>query len=83
VGVLKGYDQLMNLVLDNVEEHLRGTNSASAISEWVLMVDPEDGSLLDQTRKLGLVVCRGPTIVLISPTDGVEEIENPFAGAHE
>ena len=23
VGVLKGYDQLMNLVLDNVEEHLR------------------------------------------------------------
>jgi len=25
VGVLKGYDQLMNLVLDNVEEHLRGT----------------------------------------------------------
>ena len=25
VGILKGYDQLMNLVLDNVEEHLRGT----------------------------------------------------------
>ena len=44
-----------------------------------LTVDPEDGSVLDQTRSLGLVVCRGPTIVLISPTDGVEEIENPFA----
>ena len=24
VGTLKGYDQLMNLVLDNVEEQLRG-----------------------------------------------------------
>jgi len=24
VGILKGYDQLMNLVLDNVEEHIRG-----------------------------------------------------------
>jgi hypothetical protein len=44
-----------------------------------LIVDPEDGTLLDKTRSLGLVVCRGPTIVLISPTDGVEEIENPFA----
>ena len=45
----------------------------------LILVDPEDGSLLDKTRNLGLVVCRGPTIVLISPTDGVEEIENPFA----
>lgn len=51
---------------------------------WSLTwIDPEDGSLLDQTRKLGLVVCRGPTIVLISPTDGVEEIENPFAAPPE
>lgn len=48
-----------------------------------LILDPEDGSLLDKTRSLGLVVCRGPTIVLISPTDGVEEIENPFAAPAE
>jgi small nuclear ribonucleoprotein (snRNP)-like protein len=27
VGTLKGYDQLMNLVLDNVEEQLRGIHS--------------------------------------------------------
>jgi hypothetical protein len=26
VGILKGYDQLMNLVLDNVEENLRGSD---------------------------------------------------------
>lgn len=47
--------------------------------EGRLIVDPDDGSLLDTTRSLGLVVCRGPTIVLISPTEGVEEIKNPFA----
>lgn len=26
VGTLKGYDQLMNLVLDDVKENLRGTH---------------------------------------------------------
>lgn len=31
-----------------------------------------------QTRMLGLVVLRGPTITLLSPVDGSEEIANPF-----
>lgn len=35
--------------------------------------DPEP-----RTRALGLVVLRGPTITLLSPVDGSEEIENPF-----
>lgn len=30
------------------------------------------------TRNLGLVVLRGPTITLLSPVDGFEEIANPF-----
>ena len=30
-------------------------------------------------RTLGLVVCRRPTITLLSPVDGFEEIANPFA----
>ena len=30
------------------------------------------------TRTLGLVVLRGPTITLLSPVDGHEEIANPF-----
>lgn len=30
------------------------------------------------TRSLGLVVLRGPTITLLSPVDGSEEIANPF-----
>lgn len=33
----------------------------------------------ETTRTLGLVVLRGPTITLLSPVDGSEEIANPFA----
>ncbi|WVR03291.1 hypothetical protein IAU60_000282 [Kwoniella sp. DSM 27419] len=58
-GTLKGYDQLMNLVMDDVVEEYE--NNAMP------------------PRNLGLVVLRGPNIVLISPTDGSAEIENPFA----
>ncbi|KAI0790957.1 U6 snRNA-associated Sm-like protein LSm7 [Abortiporus biennis] len=58
-GVLKGFDQLLNLVLDEVEENIQ----------------TESG---EHTRKLGLVVLRGPTITLLSPVDGWEEIANPF-----
>ncbi|KAI0033514.1 hypothetical protein K488DRAFT_47584, partial [Vararia minispora EC-137] len=57
-GVLKGYDQLLNLVLDEVTEDVQ---------------DPEP-----RTRSLGLAVLRGPTITLLSPVDGFEEIANPF-----
>ncbi|KAK4688257.1 U6 snRNA-associated Sm-like protein LSm7, partial [Tremellales sp. Uapishka_1] len=60
-GILKGYDQLMNLVLDDVVEEY------------------EDDAM--PARALGLVVLRGPNIVLISPTDGSAAIENPFGEA--
>mmetsp|Transcript_16787 Transcript_16787/g.20196 ORF Transcript_16787/g.20196 Transcript_16787/m.20196 type:complete len:101 (-) Transcript_16787:98-400(-) len=64
LGTLKGYDQLLNLVLDVTTEFLR---------------DPEDPlKITDATRPLGLVVCRGTAVMLISPTDGTEEIANPF-----
>lgn len=33
----------------------------------------------ETTRELGLIVARGTLLVLISPVDGSEEIENPFA----
>lgn len=64
-GALKGYDQLMNLVLDDVREVMRD----------------DEGN--EQTRELGLVVARGPLLVLISPVDGTEQIENPFAAAEQ
>ncbi|KAG0223101.1 Sm-like protein lsm7 [Actinomortierella wolfii] len=68
IGVLKGYDPLLNLVLDETEEQLR---------------DPEDGRLLGETRSLGLIVCRGPAVILISPMDGTMEIANPFIQEEE
>ncbi|XP_078486518.1 U6 snRNA-associated Sm-like protein LSm7, partial [Ciona intestinalis] len=63
-GVLKGFDPLLNLVLDSTTETLR---------------DPDDPyKLSDDTRALGLTVCRGTSVVLICPQDGMEEIPNPF-----
>lgn len=63
-GILRGYDDLVNLVLDDCNEYLR---------------DPADPqSVTDQTRKLGLVVVRGTQVSLVAPQDGVEEIANPF-----
>ncbi|KAH6904460.1 hypothetical protein BKA70DRAFT_1373505 [Coprinopsis sp. MPI-PUGE-AT-0042] len=59
IGVLKGYDQLLNLVLDDVEEEVSASNPY-------------------KKRSLGLVVLRGPTVTLVSPLDGFEEIANPF-----
>ena len=48
------------------------------------MLDLSDQyKLTEQTRKLGLVVCRGTQITLICPIDGMEEIANPFEDADE
>ncbi|KIK09589.1 hypothetical protein K443DRAFT_127496 [Laccaria amethystina LaAM-08-1] len=65
-GILKGYDQLLNLVLDEVEEEASGK---SLINDVQSSPNP---------RHLGLVVLRGPTITILSPVDGSEEIANPF-----
>ncbi|KAI8970089.1 hypothetical protein BDF20DRAFT_889232 [Mycotypha africana] len=64
VGTLMGYDPLLNLVLDHSVEYVR---------------DLETGYITDKTRELGLSVLRGTAVILISPLDGMEEIENPFA----
>jgi len=40
--------------------------------------DLDTMQLTSQTRPLGLIVCRGPAVTLISPMDGSKEIENPF-----
>ncbi|CAH1789842.1 unnamed protein product, partial [Owenia fusiformis] len=63
-GMLKGFDPLLNLVLDGCTEYLR---------------DPDDPyKLTEDRRQLGLVVCRGTSVVLICPADGMEAIANPF-----
>jgi len=67
-GRLKGYDKLDNLVLDECIGYLR---------------DPEDPmKVTEKTRQLGLVICRGPQVTLISP-DSIEAIANPFLVAEE
>ncbi|KAG5674602.1 hypothetical protein PVAND_004556 [Polypedilum vanderplanki] len=63
-GILKGFDPLLNLVLDNTTEYLRDPDEPYKFSE--------------DTRNLGLVVCRGTSVVLICPQDGMEAISNPF-----
>nr|CAH8829140.1 unnamed protein product [Trichobilharzia regenti] len=64
VGILKGCDNLQNMVIDCTTEYLR---------------DPDDPHrLTEDTRELGLVVCRGPSVELVCPADGMEAIPNPF-----
>ncbi len=86
-GVLKGYDKLDNLVLDDTIEYLRGTLIVSVLFMWFnsrQSIDPNDLSqITGKTRKLGLVVVRGTQISLIAPSDEMEEIANPFAEVEE
>ena len=34
--------------------------------------------LTEETRQLGLIVCRGTAVTLVCPSDGMMEIANPF-----
>jgi U6 snRNA-associated Sm-like protein LSm7 len=63
-GVLKGYDTMVNLVLDDCVETLRDA------------ADPY--KLTDETRSLGLLVCRGPSVMLVMPVEGRSETDNPW-----
>lgn len=66
VGVLKGADPICNLVLDDTVEFIRDGDDPSQLS--------------DQTRQLGILIARGPTVLAICKEDGFEAgIENPYA----
>ena len=65
VGTLRGFDPMVNIVLDDATEFLRNPD------------DPYTAS--GQTRALGRVVCRGNNVTMCAPEQGYEEIENPFA----
>jgi U6 snRNA-associated Sm-like protein LSm7 len=81
---LKGFDPLLNLVLDSTTEYLRdtgeivqaGKNRLSILIVGQIVDEPFKFS--EDTRSLGLVVCRGTSVVLICPQDGMESIQNPF-----
>ena len=84
-GTLKGWDQLLNLVLDDVEELVRGmslpSSSLPATSDLITLrartcssnaTDP--ATMLpvtpNQKRSIGLAVIRGTSLVVINPVDG-------------
>ena len=69
----------MNLVLDDVRETLRGEHRGGTAFMYECadaMTEDDEGN--ESTRPLGLIVARGTLLVLVSPVDGSEQIENPF-----
>eukprot|EP00668_Euglena_longa_P031385 GGOE01040577.1.p2 GENE.GGOE01040577.1~~GGOE01040577.1.p2 ORF type:complete len:113 (-),score=21.19 GGOE01040577.1:323-661(-) len=80
-GILKGYDTMLNLVLDETREYLRDLDDPY---KRRLVEDPDDPStLMEDTRYLGIVVCRGTAVMTIMPYEGTEEIQNPFLNADQ
>ena len=81
-GVLKGYDALVNLVLDETVEFLRGRIRAQIVTNHV--TDPDDPyKITGDSRPLGLIVVRGTTLTVVQPVDGTQAIDNPFLTADE
>lgn len=86
VGVLKGYDMLMNVVLDDSIEYIKSMLSVCFhscktmhISIIIFVADPSGGGAsLTETRPLGLMITRGISIQVISPEENRVQIENPF-----
>ena len=61
---MKGYDNSLNLVIDECIEYTRDESNSYSLSGAI--------------RNLGLMICRGSTVTVISPTAGEQEIQNPF-----
>jgi U6 snRNA-associated Sm-like protein LSm7 len=73
------FDPLLNIVLDDCIEHLRDPDDPYRFYIVRCAVEQTPSPrLTDDTRTLGLVVCRGTAVVLICPVDGMEAIANPF-----
>ena len=76
-GILKGADQICNLVLDEAIEILRGK-----FHFLPCLIDAKDPYVLSsETRKLGVMMARGPTVMAICNEEGFVEVENPYAEA--
>ena len=95
-GVLKGFDQLQNIVLAEAIEYMRGESGerrrprACAVLHGdqrfspFFPADPDDPDCTtERTRPLGIVVCRGPTIMAVAPEEAYAEIANPFESGEE
>ena len=78
VGTLKGFDGLVNAVLDDTTEFLfeEGADSVSVF-------DATAASAAPTSRYLGLVVCRGTNITVVGPDEGFLQVSNPFLDEEE
>ena len=80
-GTLKGFDSLVNLVLDDAREYLQGalthTRATSDVKSVGLTYAATDDN--GSQRELGLMVCRGTAVMTVGPPG--EEIANPFGEA--
>lgn len=80
VGTLKGFDQMVNVVLDNAREYVRDEDDKQ---KRKVVINEQTNEIFQVTRKLGIVVCRGTSIMYICPMQGTEQIDNPFVGDDE
>lgn len=54
------------------------------IDNFYIYTDPADAyRITDNSRNIGLVVCRGTQVSFLSPVEGIEEIANPFTEEEE
>ena len=61
-GILKGYDTVNNLILDDTIEELRGFYHCVSYQKYFL--DSNDSyTLTGKTRKLGLIFIRGTMVI--------------------
>jgi len=64
IGILKSYDQIPNLILDDCIEHIRSQDDPYIIT--------------DKSREIGVFMVRGTSIVSVAPADAIKQIANPF-----
>lgn len=70
-GLLKGYDQVGNIVLDDVEELIYLENNENTNNE-------NKSNVVINKRFLGVVIVRGPHVCLLFPKNTLIETDNPF-----
>jgi len=63
-GVLRGFDNSNNMIVDDTVEYVRDINDPYKIT--------------NETRMLGLIFVRGTLILTIGLGSGQDEISNPF-----
>ena len=71
VGILMGADPICNLVLDETVELMRDASDPYLVHQ-------------DQTRQLGLIIARGPTVLSICDEEGAEiDVKNIYAAEEQ